>query len=241
MSDRLDHGHVHVWYIRSERVRQRERLVDYQRLLSPAERARHRRFRVAGARHQYLVAHALVRTTLSRYADVEPRAWVFGTNAHGRPHIAAPAGLSLNFNLSHTDGLVACAVTRGREVGIDVENTTRRGATVKIADRYFAPAEVAALHRLPAALQRPRFFAYWTLKESYIKARGMGLSLPLAQFAFELVESGPIRIAFDPRLNDDRASWQFALLQPTEHHVMALSVRRGGDPELTIDVRETGV
>ena len=84
-------------------------------------------------------------------------------------------------------------------MGVDVEDTERSGETVEIADQFFSPLEAAALRALPADRQRARFFDYWTLKEAYIKARGMGLAIPLEQFSFLLDDwPAPIRVAFDP-------------------------------------------
>src|SRR5690606_33310169 len=100
----------------------------------------------------------------------------------------------LVFNLSHTDGLIACAVSRGREVGVDVEWLDRRGGDIDVADRFFSRYEVQALYAQPPERRRDRFFRYWTLKESYIKARGMGLALPLDRFSFELDRGGAITI-----------------------------------------------
>jgi hypothetical protein len=91
----------------------------------------------------------------------------------------------LRFNISHTDGLIACAVTIGREVGVDVE-TRRPSLLHDVAGRHFAPREVSDLRSLPELEQDRVFFDYWTLKEAYIKARGFGLALPLGDFAFKL-------------------------------------------------------
>lgn len=208
-------------------------------LLSPDEAARGERYLLPKSRLEHLVARALVRTTLSRYADVAPRDWFFRQNQHGRPDVDGPAGAPpLRFNLSHTDGLVACAVVLERELGVDVEDAGRKRSTVEIADRFFAPSEVAALHALPEALQRERFFAYWTLKEAYIKARGMGLAIPLRHFAFELDRGPEVRIGFEPELEDDPETWQFQRARPTERHHAAIAVRRGRGPELAIVASE---
>lgn len=236
----LADSEAHVWYVFPETATRPELLLAYRELLAAEERAQQQRFRLPETRQHYLVAHALVRTTLSRYVDVDPRRWVFARNRYGRPEIAAPRlRVPLRFNLSHTDGLIACAVVQGLDVGIDVENHERRHDALEIADQFFSPAEVTALHALPAEAQRRRFFEYWTLKESYIKARGMGLSLALNRFSFDVRDGEPIRISFDPCLADDPAAWQFALWRPTSRHVMALSVRRGPSPDLHIDVRPT--
>ncbi len=129
-------------------------------------------------------------------------------------------------------------VAKDLEIGVDVEDTERKSETVGVADRFFSPREVAALHALPEAAQRGRFFDYWTLKEAYIKARGMGLAIPLDQFSFLLDGAPPIRIAFDPRLGDDAATWQFERFTLTARHRTAVAIRRTG-ADLRVVVRAT--
>lgn len=200
-------------------------------LLSEAERAQQLRFHFADDRLRYLVTRALVRTVLSRYAPLAPQAWAFSANAQGRPAIANvhPDLHGLDFNLSHTRGLIALAVSRHRRLGVDVENIAVREVSLGIADRFFAPAEVAALAAMPRERQQDRFFEYWTFKESYIKARGMGLSIPLEQFGFELPDAGSVRLAIDPALNDDARRWGLLQCRPGEGYLLALCVERQSD------------
>ncbi|WP_437274780.1 4'-phosphopantetheinyl transferase superfamily protein [Sorangium sp. So ce375] len=233
-------GAAHLWYVFSDPVRDEALLAAYHRLMAPDEAEKQARFLFAENRHEYLLTRALVRTVLSKYASVAPEAWSFVRNEYGRPQIAGPPGVPpIRFNLSNTRGLIACLVALDRDVGVDVEDTERSSSAVDIADRFFAPGEVRALRALPPERQRARFFEYWTLKESYIKARGMGLAIPLDQFSFHLDDGPAIGISFDPRLADDRSAWQFALYQPSARHTMAAAIRSGGGPPLTIELRET--
>jgi 4'-phosphopantetheinyl transferase len=225
---------VHVWIAEPERIEEPRLLEAYLGLLNPEEREKQRRFYFERHRRQYLVSHALVRLTLSRYAPVRPEAWSFVTNEYGCPRVEGE-GLGLRFNLSHTDGMVTVAVANNVDVGVDVEDTSRQGETVALADRYFAPSEVVALRALAVERQRERFFEYWTLKEAYIKARGMGLSIPLEQFAFELQPGQRPSVSFDPCLGDDSAGWQFVQLRPSARHQAAVAVRR--PRELALKVR----
>ncbi|MEZ4443153.1 MAG: 4'-phosphopantetheinyl transferase superfamily protein [Polyangiaceae bacterium] len=214
-----------------------ELLAAYDALLTDDERVRHQRFYFEKDRLLFLATRALVRTTLSAYADLSPDAWRFDQGEHGKPFlIGEGARFGLAFNLSNTRGLVACAVSTTYErLGVDVENVERAGDTVGIADRFFSPHEVDALHALPVAEQQRRFFSYWTLKESYIKARGMGLAIPLDQFSFLLDEGPEIGIAFDPRLEDDPSRWRFFLHQASPRHQLAVGVDSGGArPELRL-------
>ncbi len=229
---------VHLWVVEPERVLDPALLAAYRGLLSAEELDRHQRFRFEKHRHQFLVSHALVRVTLSRYAPVASTAWRFSTNAYGRPEIVGGPPW-LRFNLSHTDGMAVCAVAFDTDVGADVEHAGRPGQTVELADSFFSRSEVAALRALPAARQRERFFDYWTLKESYIKARGAGLSLPLDQFAFHLEAGRSPRISFDARMQDEPQAWQFVQVRLGEEHPAAVAVRRGEGLPLTLRCQRT--
>jgi 4'-phosphopantetheinyl transferase len=223
----LDAGEVHLYCCATAEVQE---TAACEALLSEEEHARRARFYFARDRHTFLVARALLRTVLSRYAPVPPEAWRFALGSHGKPYLADRSELS--FNLSHTDGMVAVAVARSEELGVDVENAGRRTEPTAIADRFFSAAEVAALHRLTEEAQRERFFAYWTLKEAYIKARGLGLAIPLGQFSFELDQGLPIRIGCAPELGDRPDGWRFALLRASPEHPVAVAVRSNGPATL---------
>jgi 4'-phosphopantetheinyl transferase len=222
-------GVIDLWWYPYGEVTDPALLAEHHALMTPEERARHDRFIAAGDRALFLATRALVRTTLSRYAQVAPAAWRFGTHARGKPHIASPASAPpLHFNLSNTQGLVVCAVsTTFAHIGVDTEPVDRRNAGVALADRYFSATEMAALNALPPEHQQRRFLSYWTLKESYIKARGLGLAIPLDQFSF-LLDDGSIAVAFDPRLGDDAMRWRFALIDARPNHLVALGVDTGG-------------
>ncbi|MCC7031320.1 MAG: 4'-phosphopantetheinyl transferase superfamily protein [Acidobacteria bacterium] len=212
----------------------RARLDRYRTLLSPDERDREAQFHFDADRERFVIGRALARLQLSRYLGGDPRQWAFVTNAHGRPEVLAPTGvLPVGFNVSHTSGLVALAMAPTHDVGVDVERIDR-ALTHDIADRFFAPAEVAALRALPGGEQPRVFFDYWTLKEAYIKARGMGLALPLRHFAFQLRPPARPTIVFDPEIEDDARTWQFAQAWPTPRHRLAVAVRRTG---IDLDVR----
>ena len=220
----------------SDQVRDAALLERCAAMLTADERARHDRFVFAKDRHQFLVTRGTIRSLAARYLGVDPAACRFEADRYGRPSLAHPAGAAFAFNLSHTAGLVACAIARGGEIGVDVEDTTR-DAHGDLPRRFFSTAEADALEALPAGERQARFYEYWTLKEAYIKARGMGLSLPLDGFSMLLDGAGPPRIRFLPSLPDDAASWQFAQFRPTPRHCLAVAVRRRG-AERTIHLRE---
>lgn len=227
--DVLPFNAVHIDLVETANQAALDKLDAYKAWLSHDEHERMARFVFDRDRRAFLMTRALVRTMLSRYASVAPADWRFIANVHGRPEILdRPKGApDLRFNISHTDGLIACAVTIGREVGVDVENIGRH-LQHDVAGRHFAPNEVTDLRKLPEDQQRRVFFDYWTLKEAYIKARGFGLALPLGDFAFKLHPPAPPTITFEPSLDDDPATWQFMQEWPTPQHRLGLAVRREG-------------
>ncbi len=196
-------------------------LAQYAALLNDEEAGRWRRFAFPADAHDFLVSHGFLRVVLSRYTGLALSAWRFSRNPYGRPEIMEPAeARSLCFSLSHTKGLVAVAVAHGRQVGVDVENIERE-APMEIAKTVFTPAEISALRALPAGEQRERFFALWTLKEAYAKARGMGHSLNFSEFAFDLEAQPQIRLK--TRDGWDTGQWMFALQKPAPAHLMAVA------------------
>jgi 4'-phosphopantetheinyl transferase len=241
MKTNLDPTEAQLWLVKPESIDQPDMIRAYERILADDELERRDRFRFPKDKHLFLVSHVLVRTVLSKHADVPPERWRFVTNEHGRPEIVEPVTATrLRFNLSHTKGLAVCLVTLDREVGVDVEDCERSGDLLGVADRYFSPSEVRDLRALPEEQQWRRFFCYWTLKESYIKARGKGLAIPLAQFSFDLdrEDGSGIHISFDPRLKDDPAAWQFFLFSYGRRHTVAGSIMHSGDP-LRLRIFET--
>lgn len=130
-------------------------------------------------------------------------------------------------------------MTAGTAAGVDVEDRAAGRFAGALADRFFSPLEARALRELPPALRRERFFEYWTLKEAYVKARGEGLAIPLDQFAFHLDEGPRIRVSFAPGFEDEPSRWQFALLRPTDRHLLALGVRLSAGTPVKISLRMT--
>ena len=151
-------------------------------LLSPDERARAARFRVSGARTQFVFGRVFLRHLLGACLNVEPGTLEFGYAAGGKPFLAHPAAHGqLRFNLSHSHSLVAVALARGREVGVDIEWISCPSDLSLLARRIFSPRELSEWNLLPDACQQHAFFNAWTRKEACLKATGQGLSDALSE------------------------------------------------------------
>jgi len=182
----LSPGVVHVW--RAPLEDSPLQASRYLQCLSSDERARAERFRVPRPQYQFVTSRGVLRRLLSRYVGVPAANLRIESNLQGKPTLADPSFLPLQFNVSHTSGMTLLAVTVEHEVGIDVEKVDRALSDQDIATRYFSPRESAHLASLSPDLRTQKFFAYWTCKEAYLKMRGIGLSAGLGQ----------CEITFDP-------------------------------------------
>jgi 4'-phosphopantetheinyl transferase len=217
---------VHVWRLHADQVTNPAMLQRFHALLSSDEAERQTRFAHERTRREYLLARGLARTVLASYTGLRPQALRFTADAFGKPQLCEPPDdPSVHFNLSHSHGVIVCAVALGRQVGIDVEDAGRRIECLDLAERYFAPAEVAHLRRLAEQHRQAAFFAIWTLKEAFVKATGHGLSFPLDAFAFELERDRLLRFCPPAALP---GQWRFYQFEPTERHRGALAVECNG-------------
>lgn len=210
-----------------------ELLAFWASLLSADERQRWQRLARAEDRQRFLLVRALVRSVLGQELGVPPAALQFRTDGYGKPQVLAPGENLLQFNLSHTRGLTTLLLGRSVEVGVDVEALARPVELLALARRYFAAPEVQALEALAPSLQREFFFSLWTLKEAWVKAKGLGLRVPLDEFSFDgpglllpadttcegvqslNTDTGAAVISMHcaPQLLEDPADWSFHLLR----------------------------
>jgi 4'-phosphopantetheinyl transferase len=164
-----------------------------------------------------------VRVLLAGYVGIPAASLTFRIGPHGKPALDGSAACAgLEFNLSHSGDLALCAVTRARAVGVDVEAIRPDFATSEVARRFFAPAEVAALEALPPGERVAGFFACWTRKEAYIKARGTGIALGLDRFEVSLAPGRPAALL---ATRDEPAAalrWRLVALAPGEGYAGAL-------------------
>ncbi len=172
---------VHVWSMNIDVLP--ELRVALEGHLSIDERNRAQRFAFARDAERYVASHGLLRKLLAAYLGTHPSAIRFLIGEFGKPLLeqdGAHGGVS--FNLSHSGGIALCAVTRGREVGIDVEHVRPIAHMERIAARFFSANEYGALSALCAEQRERAFYACWSRKEAYIKGIGRGLSLALDSF-----------------------------------------------------------
>jgi len=217
---------VHVW--RALLDLPVSRIQSLQHTLAADELRRADRFHFQKHHQRFVVARGLLRTILGCYLDIEPGQLRFCYSDYGKPSLSTPGQKALSFNLSHSGGLALYAVTRNREVGIDLERIRTDFEYAQIAERFFSPRENTVLRALPVSLKPEAFFTCWVRKEAYIKARGEGLSLPLDQFDVSLAPGEPA-ILLNTRGDSQEANrWSLRELSPGPGYAAALAVKGHG-------------
>jgi 4'-phosphopantetheinyl transferase len=174
----LPGNEVHIWH--ADLGVKQDYISSLLELLDRDEQQRASRFKVAASREQFVVSRAFLRLALAQYLQIEPADVRFRIAANGKPELGG--GENIRFNLSHTDGAAALAITRDRAVGIDVERVRDNVDAIDLAGRFFSTAEAEWLRSQPASERIQAFFSCWTAKEAFLKACGTGFSRPLAGF-----------------------------------------------------------
>ncbi|XP_020972359.1 uncharacterized protein LOC107626383 isoform X1 [Arachis ipaensis] len=244
---------AHFWYVLPDEIKDTNLLNQYFEILSPSEKENV--FRMSGERlkKRAILARALVRTTLARYqtnCQIDPKALRFKKNSYGKPEVdwQYPEDWSLpqlHFNISHTSSLIACGVTVGSPIGIDVEEKQRRlkNDVLAFARRYFSPYEIEMLTQIAdPELRRLELIKLWTLKEAYVKAVGKGFSnSPFNTFTVRLGHHTKTGIHLRPHgmskaheitveppdeSKNISGNWQFVLLELDGSHYAAICIEQ---------------
>ena len=216
----LRDGELHIW--RASLDPQSEVLEQLRATLDSAEQERAARFHFQRDRDHFTACRGILREVLGGYMGQSPASIQFEYGAYGKPSVRTDAAMArMRFNLSHSHGVCVLAFSRDRELGIDVEAIRAEFAGEEIAERYFSPRELAELRSLPAAVRTQAFFLCWTRKEAYIKARGLGLQIPLDSFSVSLTPDAPAVLS-----SVDASQWNLHSLEAWPNFAAAI-VERG--------------
>ena len=192
-------------------------------ILSKSERNRAARFHFPLHRGRFIRRRVFLRCVLSSYLRRAPEALAVALDRYGKPFIRSPAPIS--FNLSHSGQWALLAVAAGINVGVDIEQIRHGIRTEAIARRFFSPREQQDLFRVPSPQREGAFFSAWTRKEAYVKARGVGLSIPLDQFSVTLLPGTPSALLEADTDGGSSLDWRLIDLTVKPGFAAALAVR----------------
>jgi 4'-phosphopantetheinyl transferase len=216
----LSNDHIHVWMASldvSPKLLER-----FRSTLSAEELERASHFYFLRDRARFSAGRGILRHLLGSYLRMAPERLSFCYTEYGKPALSGQYADALRFNLSHSDAIALVAVTPERDLGVDVEQYSESKGDEAVAERYFSPREFACFHAAREGLRTRVFLNCWTRKEAHIKARGMGLSIPLNSFDVFVAPGEPPALLGTAEL-DDNLEWRLQDLVLGENYVGALA------------------
>jgi 4'-phosphopantetheinyl transferase len=221
---KMDQNTVLVWKAQLDQpdlsLREMTSLLDGDELL------RANRLIDASGRLRWIASRAFLRRVLAFHTGVAASRIRFTAGAHGKPALDPAV---VQFNLSHSHDLAFCAVTGNHAVGVDVEKHRPGFATAQVAARFFSAMEQHAFDTMPGSQRESTFFDIWARKESYIKARGEGISLGLASFAVSADRENP-SLVWSSLGPGEIERWEMHHIDAGPGFSACLTVERGAGP-----------
>ncbi len=215
-----DNDALHIW--RADLRQSGSILANLATLLSVSESLKAGAFRFERDRRRFIVRRATLRLILGHYLRQSPASLRFASNSYGKPFLGGIHTHNIRFNVSYSSELALIGVSFDREVGIDIEYLAGDVDTDEVA-RCFSPCEQESINALPPAQRRLAFFACWTQKEAYVKARGAGLSICLDSFDVSISPSKRFGLT-RASAPDDPARWRLDAFVPAPGYVAAFAI-----------------
>ncbi len=158
-------------------------------LLSFDEQKKYSLYMDITRRYQYALTHIMKRLILSSYIAIKPENWCFSIGKYGKPEISNESlPLRLVFNISHTQGCSVIVVGTSSMLGVDIESYTRR-IPLAVVPYWFTSDEILTINESQKHNNPMIFWRLWTLKESFLKAQGIGIHQTMNGYHFQLINN----------------------------------------------------
>lgn len=215
---------VHVWRACLDHPVARRSFL--WQVLTDDERARAKKFHFPIAQQRFAVARGMLRITLSNYLSLRPEQLRFNYNDYGKPFLMdeQAKNISLNFNLSHSQGMAIYAITCKREIGVDLEYIKPGFVDAEIMGQIFSAREIIQFKALPEDIRERALFNCWTRKEAFVKAKGVGLSLSPNKFEVAIMPDKQRALLHVPNSQDEMSRWDLRSLNVGSAYAAALAV-----------------
>lgn len=219
-----DEGHcdVDLWIVPLAQAPSEVLLRACLDVLNADERRSAERYKIRSRRAQAIVSRAVLRRALSHRLGRGPETWRFETSPRGRPSLAPGQGADgVDFNVSHTEGCVVCAIAQNARVGVDVEARNRLPDIAEVASRFLSPSEAQAVSEMSRRAAGTALLRLWTLKEALAKGIGIGMALdfPAINLPVEQIGDGS---EFSSR---SAKRWAFRAYRNGPMHAIGLAYR----------------
>ncbi|MEG8281321.1 4'-phosphopantetheinyl transferase superfamily protein [Streptomyces sp. AHA2] len=184
---------------------------------------RYRRTTDPLVRFRFVTSRLVTKFTAAAALDTQPTALDLAYKIGGRPYLR---GLDqVDISLTHTDDLIAVAVSRNGRIGVDAEPADRPMSFDLIHGHVCTPAEHTELHPLPEQQRAAALLRLWTLKEAYTKAIGQGLRLSFTEFGFGTDGTGLLTPDGRPA---SRGEWAFTTHRALNRYLISVACHDTG-------------
>jgi 4'-phosphopantetheinyl transferase len=224
---RLHEGQVQLWRLFPETSYPGEAA----QILSLDECARAARMRAGAPREEFVAGRSLLRRLIGGQLNVSPSSFSFAEGGQGKPRLAAHP--HLEFNLSHSHGLILIALSRAGAVGVDVEYRDEAfgssGELIQVAREGLTPFEVEKIKQAPdEATRLTLFYRAWTRREAVVKGDGRGLAAPLQYRIGSEQPDGTCRVLLrEPHGQREQTWFVREISAGPSHHAALATLDRG--------------
>ncbi len=210
---------VHIWLASLDI--DRTSLKNLKKILSEDEIKRAEKFYFEKDKNHFIACRSILRNILSLYLNVPAGDIKFSYNPYGKPSVPEK---KISFNLSNSYGLAIYGITCDKEIGIDIEHIPEDFSWEEIVEQFFSKKEIMELYKTPCDMRKKAFFNCWTRKEAYIKAKGMGLSIPLDSFDVSLIPGEPVKLLEVRGKKEEKSRWFLKEILINNNYISALAV-----------------
>lgn len=217
----LSKQHAHVWYANLKK--DSNKLYQYYDLLSFEEKQKARQFKFSKDKNQSIITRIVLRLLSSKYLNIKPEAVTFKYGEYGKPEYNFDS--DLKFNISHSGDLIVIGFVKDFDIGVDIEKVKYNFDVFEIASKFFSALEIETLKKVHKTKQVEYFYRCWTRKESFIKAKSVGLSFPLDSFSV-CIDSDKKTKLLETKWDDtEKHKWQLFTFTPLPNYIGAASVK----------------
>jgi len=212
---------VHIWCIQLDIPF--DKITSFNRILSNGEKFKANKFHLEGDRRRYIVSHGALRIILGKYLQIDPENIQYVYNPLGKPLLPSDINRKqLYFNLSHSGEYALCAVTLGRQIGIDLEYMRSAPDLEAMARHFFSYEDNKIIYSYSPECRLQVFYNLWTLKEAYLKATDEGIK-DLDSIEIFLSPEGSLGIN-DKKNKNTSDDWTIFQLRPVNNYAAGLVV-----------------
>ncbi|PKQ44147.1 4'-phosphopantetheinyl transferase family protein [Confluentibacter flavum] len=217
----LSSGMVDVWYIDVNNCK--KQIPYYTSLLSTDEKLKADKFKFINDKNIFIVARGVLRVLLAKYLSINPKKVEFKYGDFGKPETIN--NQSINFNISHSGKMAIFGFTKSHDIGVDIEEIKNNFDVLDIANNFFSKKEIEFLNNFPTEDQTEGFYRCWTRKESFIKAKSIGLSYPLDSFSVSIDSHESAELLETQWDIKEKHNWTLFSFSPYENYIGAISVK----------------